>query len=384
MNIFKKHLLLLFCLISLSYFLSSGGDTPYNYFTRLAGAFLEGKYWLTQNPPWLNELVPVGNIFYVVYPPLPAILATPFVFIFGINFPQQYLAHLVGAAVVVTIFLISLKIKKDAKLAVWSSLLAGFGTIIWYMSANGSVWLLGQTTALLFLLVSLLLALDGKGGIWVGFFIGLAYLARPHTILGLPLFIYLLRKDFKEPINVIKFILPLIAIIAIDFLYNYLRFGVFWNKGYALIPGVLTEPWYANGLVHPSYIARNLRLALFSLPKILDKVPFVEPSWSGLAIWFTTPAFILTLRASIKDKANLFAWLSAALVLTFVLMHGSPGFSQFGYRYAVDAYPFLLFLTIKSAAQSKLSWYHWLLLAAGILVNLWGVVWINKFGWASY
>ena len=43
--------------------------THYDYFVRLADAFLNRRLYLTEGPSWLNELVPVSdNKFYVVFP----------------------------------------------------------------------------------------------------------------------------------------------------------------------------------------------------------------------------------------------------------------------------------------------------------------------------
>ena len=74
-------LLSLFCFFI--YFITSPGNTSYNYFTRLADAFLNQRYYLTEGPPWLNELIPIGNDrFFVAYAPMPAIVAIPFVAFF--------------------------------------------------------------------------------------------------------------------------------------------------------------------------------------------------------------------------------------------------------------------------------------------------------------
>jgi hypothetical protein len=41
---------------------TKANPTPYNYFVRLADAFLHFRLYLLENPPWLNELVPFqGN-----------------------------------------------------------------------------------------------------------------------------------------------------------------------------------------------------------------------------------------------------------------------------------------------------------------------------------
>lgn len=377
----------LFFLLLTIYYFTSNGNTPYDYFTRLAASFLEGKYYLTEAPPWLNELVPLATGKYaVVFPPAPALLLIPLVAVFGQNFPQQYLAHFLGAGVGVLFFFLSLRIKKSLKLALWSTLAFSLGSIVWFLSATGSVWYLGQVTGTFFLTAAILKSTQ-KRPYATGVFLGLAYLSRVTAILALPFFVFsfLEKNKLKQSLPaLIKMALGILPLLLLDFGYNYIRFGSIINEGYALIPGVLTEPWFAKGLIHPSYIPNHLKVIFTQLPLFQNTAPFIKPSWVGLAIWITSPFFVYSLWANIKEKANLWAWLVTSAIALLVFSHGSLGFTQFGHRYAVDFYPFLMLLTIKGVAKTGLRWHHWLLLILSILVNLWGVFWINKFGWVSY
>lgn len=233
----------IFIITLVVYYLTSAGKTPYDYFTRLAASFLKGKYYLTENPTWLNELIPEDqNKYFVVYPPMPAILSMPFVFILKDVFQQQYLAHLLGAGIVFLTIKLSLKIKKDMKLAIWSGLLVGFGTIIWYLSVTGSSWYLGQVASCFFLIAALNESLDKKRPSLVGALLGASYLSRLTTILSFPLFIYLIKGKRKIK-NIFKFALGILPFFMFNFFYNFIRFGTIFDKGYLLIPGVLNETW---------------------------------------------------------------------------------------------------------------------------------------------
>jgi len=380
----KKLAFIFFIIALIIYLLTSAGATPFDYFTRLSDSFLAGKYYLTENPSWLSELIPAGtDKFFVVYPPMPALLAIPFRFFFGANFQQQYLAHILGAGIVGLTMLISWTIKKDKTLAVWSGLLVGFGSIIWYMSATGSVWYLGQISAAFFLTAAIFESLSKKRPLLVGVFLGAAFLSRLHTILSLPLFLYLLYdKDwFKKYLYLGLGILPF---VAFNFYYNFIRFGVIWDKAYILIPGLLSEPWFQKGLFNASYIPDHLKTIFASFPRFSKEFPYLTPSWAGLAIWITSPAFIYSIRAKIREGAVRYSWLSITLISLVIFSHGTTGFAQFGYRFAVDFYPILVFLTIKGVARKRIGWVQWLLLIIGIGVNLWGVLWINKFHWVGF
>jgi len=376
--------ILIFIITLVVYYLTSAGKTPYNYFTRLGASFLKGKYYLTQNPAWLNELIPAGhNKYYVVYPPMPAILSIPFVFILKDFFQQQYLAHLLGAGIVLLTINLSLKIKKDIKLAIWSGLLVGFGTIIWYLSSTGSSWLLGQVTSCFFLMLALNESFSKKRPFLVGIFLGASYLSRLTTILSLPLFIYLIKGRTKRK-NIFKLVLGTLSFFIFNSFYNFIRFGTIFDKGYLLIPGVLNEIWYKKGLFHLSYIPRHLKIIFASFPIFQKEFPFILPSWAGLSIWITTPAFVYSLFSNIKEKVVKISWLVVILISLVIFSHGTTGFAQFGYRFAVDFYPFLIFLTIKAVSKDKLKWHHIVLLLISILINFWGVIFINKFSWVRF
>ena len=316
---------------------------------------------------------------------MPAIIATPFVLAFGYNnFQQQYLAEFIGALSVVLVGIISQKIKRDKKLLIWSSLLFGLGSIFWFLSATGSVWYLGQVTGVFFILLAVNEALGKKRVFLISLFMSFAFFSRLQLILSLPFFLYISFKNNLSLKKAALFLIPLASVLAAYFIYNFIRFGDLFQNGYTLIAGILKEPWFNWGQFSLQYIPGHLSLLLLKLPIFLNKFPYVEPSWGGLAIWITTPAFIYAFAAKIKDKVNIISWVTIILVGLINVSYGSPGFTQFGYRYAVDFYPFLTLLTIKGVARTGLKWHHWLLLILSIAVNLWGVIWINKFGWVSF
>jgi len=266
---------------------------------------------------------------------------------------------------------------------IWVGILSSLGTITWFLSATGSSWYLGQVSATFFLTLAIWKGIDRKNPFLVGLFLGAAYLSRLQIILSLPLFLYLFsgKNWFKKYFLLALGISPF---AFFDFYYNFSRFGTIIDKGYFLIPGVLQEPWFSKGLFNPVYIPRNLKVIFTALPRFSNKFPFVTPSWAGLAIWATTPAFIYALWADIKERITQFSWISILLISLLIFSHGSTGFAQFGYRFAVDFYPILTFLTIKGVAKTDIRWYHWLFLFIGVLVNAWGVIFINKFGWVGF
>lgn len=369
----------IFLLSAFIYFLTSAGNTAFNHYTLLADSFLNGKLYVQEEAPWLEQ-VPINNgAFYVANPPLPAVIAMPFVALFGRNFPQQIISHLFGAAGVLIVFFLSLKIKHSFKLAIWSALLGGFANIIWFLSASGSMWYLAQVIANFLLLLSVLEAIGKKRASMLSVLIGLAFLSRLQAIIYLPFLIFLISNKktlLRNSITAVFSILPFILLFGV---YNFLRFGDFFQTGLTLIPGLVNEPWFKNGLFSISNIAEHLKLLFNSYPVLRASFPFIIPPLSGLAIWITSPVFVFALKNNLNDKAVFLSWVAILFILLIDLAYGSSGTSQFGYRYAVDVYPLLFFLTIKGVSGMGPHKIHWLVLAASILVNLWGVTFIKTF-----
>ena len=384
----RKLVSLFFILTLVVYFITSSGKTPYDYFTRLADSFAQGKYYLEDNPPWLSELIPAeNNKYYVVYPPMPAILSIPFVLIFGHNFQQQYLAHILGAGIVGLTMLTAWKFKKDLKLLIFIGLLVSVGNIIWFLSSVGSSWYLGQVCAAFFMTAAIYESLNKKRAILTGIFLGAMFLSRIHTVLIFPLFLYLYFDKKMWLKNYLSLTFGAIPFLLFNFYYNFVRFGTIFDQAYFILPSVLNEldkPWFANGVANPIYIPNNLRVMFLSFPVITQTFPYIIPSWAGLAIWITTPLFIFTLFNKIKDKLVLNSWISIILIFIVVASHGGTGWTQFGYRFAVDFYPLLFLLLIKYFSHNKIKKIHWILLFIGIVVNTWGVLFINKFGFVTF
>lgn len=344
----------------------------YNYFSRLAIAFSEGRFYIfAENVDHLSELIPInGNQYFVPYAPFPAILLTPFAHITGFLVNQTFFSILAGSLLSVVIFYIAKKITKSNYQSVFVSLSFSLGTNLWFNSALGYSWYFAQVVACL----SLSLAIDSRlrgNDKWTGLFLGAAYLSRPHVILSLPFFMFFTRKN--KYIKIFYLLLGILPFMFFNFYYNFVRFGVIWDKGYSLIPGVLEEPWYQQGIFHWSYIPRHLDLIFFGLPNYVNKFPYLIPNSAGMALLLTSPVFIILIFSDFKNRVVRLASLSSLLILTPILMHGTTGFSQFGYRFAIDIYPFLI-LIMTYSLKSRFKKYYWGLLATSIIINFWGVV----------
>jgi hypothetical protein len=391
-------LLTLFFVAFLVYFASGEGHaSPYDYYVRLSDAFLHGRLYLIENPSWLNELVPnpSGVGYYVVYPPLPAVLMLPFVVVFGTGLNQTVFGLFFAAATVLVAYLVAKSTlakmqpstQPSRQTCVWFAVLFGFSTIFWYLSSIGSVWLIAQVIATFFMMLALYECFNTNRPIVIGLLVGASFWCRLPTALGIFFFVALAIASQQEQvwINKFKTSLQYIAKLAIgmsvfvliNFAYNYARFGTVIDVGYWMIPGVMDEPWFQYGHFSLLYIPANLQPFLLGLPILASNAPYLQFPMSGMAIWFTTPTFIFALKSRIKNKVTLSGWLGIFGIAVIIFTNAATGWG-FGYRYAVDFYPFLFLLTVRGMGVD-LKWYHILLIIIGVIVNLLGVVAINKF-----
>jgi hypothetical protein len=379
-----------------------GHPTDYNYYVRLSDAFLHGRLYLTENPSWLNELVPnpSGPGFYVVYPPLPAFLMMPLVAVFGLALNQTLISVFFGSATVVVTFFVAKSVTKkpdDTKQPktqstyLWFAGLLGFGTIFWWLTSDGGVWVIAQVISTFFMLLAIYEAFNKARPLVMGLLVGASFWCRLPTILGIFFFVGLIISRQQSPSWTAKIrgsLKPLVLLaigtgvfVAFDMAYNYVRFQNLFDVAYWMIPGVLNEPWYCFGLFNLAYIPENLVPFLTGLPTFNLTAPFMHAPIQGIAIWFTTPAFIFALRSKLRDAVTWSAWTAVFAIAFVIFTRGLSGWG-FGYRYAVDFYPFLFVLAARGMSV-KFRWYHKLLIILGIVVNLWGTIAFNQFPQAS-
>ena len=378
--------LFLFIITFLVYSISNKGEgAGWNHFVVLADAFLHGHLFVATN---LTELAFWDGHYFVVYPPMPAILLTPFVAIFGNSFYQPLLSITLGAVNVSLAYIVLKKLFGNKKIALWVSILYAFGTIQWYHAEVGSSWYVAHIVALFFLWFSILEMVTYKRLFLIGLFIGAAYLSRLPAILALvfvPIFLrekFLIGNNIRQ-INIknLTFLISgLLPALIFNSLYNYLRFGRFDDFAYSLYLNsqslAIKQSVFPYGFFSINYIPDRIKDILFSFPIFTTQPPFVLPNLYAMALYVVTPAFLLILFASFKKRL-----VYASLITIFVisipsLIKGGNGFTQFGFRYSLDFLPFLLLLT-SSGLENRFNIYSKFLIFLSICINLWGVIMIS-------
>lgn len=374
-----------------------------NYFVPLADAFLHGQLGLTSGPSWLNELVPsAGGLFYVVYPPMPAILLMPVVAVFGPNVQQAWASILLGAANVAIVSVILDHMGVSRRFRILMTLVFAFGTIVWYSAQAGSSWQFAHVVATFFMLLAIL-ACQRDWRTWlIGLLFAGAVLSRLPLVMAAPFFIaYLADRTIREStgdrvsfgrlgvdrpaawrtrFNLRRFLAngwPMAVALGIPivayFVYDQLRFGSWSENGYALIRGLLLEGQYRYGFFSIHNIPRIFYAMFLETPSQAQGFPWIQSrQLGGLSILLTSPIFLWAIRARRPDWFGLGTWAAVGLVLIPILLHADPGGAQFGFRYAQDFYPFLFLLTVRGMA-GRVSFESGLAIGLGFLVNLWGM-----------
>lgn len=260
-------------------------------------------------------------------------------------------------------------------------LCAGFacGTAHWYAAAAGTVWHTSQVCGLSFLLLAAREALAAGRPQVCGALLGLAVACRPPLAFALPFFAPLLLGAGRGLRSALRLIAPLGLALLLLLAYNYARFGAWTDFGYTRMDvGATLRPYLEHGLFSASHLPRNAFYAFLNLPAPIARFPFLKLDPMGNSLLFTSP---FLLGALLRRPAGRWGWsalAAAAAVLGADLLYFSTGYAQFGYRYSLDAMPFLLLLAAAGFAERAGPALAALrgLVAWSVLVNLLGMLWI--------
>jgi hypothetical protein len=371
----------------------AGWDAPtiYDYHGRLADAFVHGRYWLTDAPYWLNELLSCGvDRWCVVYPPLPAILAIPLL-PFGTATAQGLVSQLCGGASAGVLYLALRAYGTPRWVGIAGALLSAFGTTLLFTSADGRSWFAAHAVAMLFASVAFYLAARGGPAWGVGVAIGLAALARLPVAAAFPVLAWLVARRGNAPFgrSLLRVIAGGLPFFAVYVAYNVLRWGTVADAGYAR----LTEGdyYFDQGLFSLTYLPRHFYAIVMEAPDFVPNVwYFIRPHLIGMSLFLTTPAFLFALAGlqhARRSMAVAAVALAAALILLPDVIHGTVGFTQFGYRFSIDAQPFLIALALGGDAlrdgiwRARPSILFLVACAFAFVMNVYATIAIIRFGW---
>jgi hypothetical protein len=375
------------------YLLTSSGSNPFNQYVLLSDAFLHGRLDI-RNPPDYLELARYrdgeactgqepGCKGFVIDPPSPAVLLMPFVAIWGTDLNQTYVSMLFGALAMGLFWVAARQMGWSPRFSGAMVLLLALGTNFWWASTDGGLWTFAHVSAVFFLMAALVEATGARRPWLVGLLVGAAGLARLPVFLSSPFFAYLIiekdgrpwremLRDRSVQAQLAGFAAAVAVMAGADLLYNFARYGTPLDKGYDH-PQYADQPWFAKGRFDISYIPRHIEAIFYKQPELNEgEFPYFRPSSYGMALFFTTPAFLYAFN-SYWDRRTLAAALTLGLTAVPLVLHGTTGWAQFGYRFSMDLFPMLAVLTA-AGMRHELSGLKWMAIAASCFVCFWGVL----------
>lgn len=374
--------LLIFLAFLALYALSAGASLGRHslapHFVYLAESFLNGRLDLLHVPSPPYDLTPFAGHWYVSFPPLPALLLIPLVAAFGLNVSDIAFSVVVGALDVVLFYrVLKYLTPSRTEWRIWLCILLGAGTPLWYCAALGSVWYTAHVVAVACLCLYMREALGRRRPFWAGLWLGMGFLARAPTILAFPLALEsaLLKGEcWKERLRSLLLLgIGVLPALVGQAAYNQARFGNPLEFGYRWMnsPGPLLERQERWGQFSLHFLPENLYTLLIRPPLVSWPPLRIEPDPWGMGLLFTCPALFLNLRR--KTRAGL--WLSIVLVQIPSLLYFNTGSYQFGYRFALDWLPLGVAL-LATDAHDRLQRWGKPLIIAGVLMHLWGLLWM--------
>ena len=350
-------------------------------YTLQALAWRAGLLHLPQDVPHLELAIYQGR-YYVSFPPLPTIPMWLLTFVFGAATPNRIVTLFYFLSSYLAGYSLCRRLgKADGPAAAWAAfLVAGCNllSICWF----GGVWYQAQALSFLLTLCAFRLLLCKTPAAWSA---GLCCLAlavgcRPfqavYVVPGLWMaYRNIQRRRKTAPAQAILRLLPLCAAplaIALGYgLYNFARFGSFFEFGHTYLP----EFQKYGSQFSLDYLPENIK-NVFRLPWIKEN-QLNFPHFNGFAFYLVNPLFLIAFGAAVHNLLKKrFRKLDTVLVLSLVLhfflllLHRTFGGWQFGARYLIDLCPALFYLALRHPNKSKL-------LAGTVMV--WGVL-FNVYG----
>ena len=366
-------------------------------FVPLADAMLHGQLYIGPEFGYLEHAPGPNGGGYMPYPPAPVLFVLPVVALFGPTVDQSVAAAIIGAANILLLWLVFVKLDVAPVSRCWLLAAFAFGSVHWWAAGEGTVWLFAHLSAVFFALAALLLALHGTRPFLAGILLGLGAASRVPVGLTMPLYLALYARwpvhwppklSSRSFLTLFPFIAGFAIPVVITMGYNVARFGNPAEFGYNLVlnsegQSVLTESWYTDGINSLSYIPRNLNVMFLKTFDFVEEFPWFRPNWIGTSLILTTPIFLWLIRAHGRNRLLIYGWISVVTGLALVVTHGGIGWTQFGYRRILDVAP-ILWPMLGWVFRRGISIEAKVAIIIGILVNAYGIWAIEVLHFVSF
>ncbi len=389
-----------------------------------------------------TEIVARDKKYYVSFPPFPAVVMLPLVAIFHHRTNDVIISVVLAGMVPALLYLLlrrlprvvsrtAPEVPRDESPDLWLTLLFGIGSVFYFSAVQGQVWFVAHVVASL-LAVLYLLCLWPLRPFVCGLLCGALFLTRPQmAAMGLLFVLELVRKELgtigypslkellRNPLHHLRrlvwsavvFAVPAATLAGLGMVHNYWRFGRFLEFGHSYLQTIQADNIQRFGLMNYQFLPRNLATALTLLPKLVAGFPYVQISYHGLALWFTTPALLYLLwpeyslwratgaggalsatssdgSASLAEgeasprsqQLRLALWITIVPIALASLLYQNSGFVQFGYRFSLDYMVLLVVLLRLGSPRVTASPLFRACVLWGVVVNLFGAISFNRMG----
>ncbi len=332
-----------------------------------------------------------GVTHFVSFPPLPAVIMLPAAAMGGRRgndvLPTVLLAALILPLAFATLRRVAAAGASNRTVAddLWLTAALAFGTVLFFSAVQGRVWFTAHVVGVVLAVGYAWAAIEARNPIVAGVCLGLAAITRTPMAFMFPLFVLEAvrvaggldgwrtdRRGFARAAGrrLVPFAAPVVVIAIIAGIYNGYRFGSPTEFGHSYLAVCQQAQIEAHGLFSYTYLQRNLSVAFTLLPELPARGPRFQISGHGLALWVTTPVFLLLLWPRQRPPLHRALWLTVALVAIPTFFYQNSGWVQFGYRFSLDYTPFLILLL--AVGGRPLGRLARTLIVLGIIVNLFG------------
>lgn len=376
--------------LSVISYLQLGRISKETHFSDLSYSFVQGRLDIPEpikSTSW-QDTAKFDGRYYVFFGPIPALLLSPWAIFFSDSLNQQALALFAFIINFFLWFMISKRLGVDTKSSIWAVVGLLFGSVYLFLTLVGISAYLVQIISFTFLSAAIYCLYYQRSWVLIGSFVALAGATRAPLYLSAVFFALQIILHSHIPIkSLVRFLLPILLSLVLLGSYNYLRFGSAFNTGYAhstTWPKEYKKLIDRHGMFSINHIPTNLYLFLLKGPEAIYssegpilKAPFLKADHMGMSIFFTSPFLVFALFAKLPRR-QVYIFTSSILIgFLPALMYVGLGSWQYGYRYALDIYPFLFVLFLKYISENSLTYFLKFIIIASILFNwyLMGSIW---------
>ncbi len=313
------------------------------------------------------------EVWYVGFPPGPALFLFPFVLVWGLGTLDVLLTAIAAAFIPVVLVRLLDRERGTQDGRGWQHLVIAaawtFASPACFLGANGRVWFTAQVLGALMLVLFVDAAWRCRRPALAGVWLALAIACRPTMAFAALFFGLEWWREGRRPLPLLRFVLPVLVGGLLLMIHNDLRFDEPFEFGHRYLFMRWQDRVQEHGMFSTVYLDRNLRCLFTLMPVVMDGS--LRFSIHGSALWLTSPWLVAFLWARARFPQRLGLWLCALALAIPPLLYQNSGQLQFTYRFAVDWLPLVVLALAFGGAARRLRLFL-PLVVLGAAFQIWG------------